>query len=252
MIIGLVTLFALIFGGGSVDVFYIDKIEKGVKKYVTDKDRKAELNGYLKEYQTTYKAWNKEAKTDLKEFKLRNLDREGSIEWYESFFESRKIQRVELQKKYIGYRLKLQEGITDDEWTQIMAMSAGADQKQKDADAKQARKNADKDMLKKLRETTDENVTDPEARKAVTAAWDVFHKEYNDIGDAFDNLDVQNSEALANKYATQEDLAAVSVILNEIRAEALEAYIPMLVIVKENTTDEGYEAIMKEFNKHLK
>ena len=38
MIIALII--AALFGGGSLEVFYIDKIEKGVNKYVTDKDRK--------------------------------------------------------------------------------------------------------------------------------------------------------------------------------------------------------------------
>ena len=48
MIIALIIAF--VFGGGSLEVFYIDKIEDGVKKYVTDKDRKKELQGYFKEY----------------------------------------------------------------------------------------------------------------------------------------------------------------------------------------------------------
>ena len=45
MLIGLFTLLLGIFGVGSEDVFYLDKIDKGVKKYVTDKERKKELQG---------------------------------------------------------------------------------------------------------------------------------------------------------------------------------------------------------------
>ena len=49
MIIAL--LIASFFGGGGLEVLYIDKIEKGVNIYVTDKARKKELHGYFKEYQ---------------------------------------------------------------------------------------------------------------------------------------------------------------------------------------------------------
>ena len=38
MIVGLATLIMILFGGGSVEVFYIDKIEEGIKKEVTDKE----------------------------------------------------------------------------------------------------------------------------------------------------------------------------------------------------------------------
>ena len=48
MIIGLVALFGVLFGGGSLDYFYIDKIEQGVNKEVVDKDRKEELKNELK------------------------------------------------------------------------------------------------------------------------------------------------------------------------------------------------------------
>ena len=246
------TLFAVIFGGGSVDVFYIDKIEKGVKKYVTDKDRKKELAGYFKEYQAAYKMWNKELKLDIKQFKTRNLDRGATIEWYYDFFESRVEERVELQAKYIAIRLNLQGAITDNEWSQIMAMSAEADQKQEEEEAKAERKRADKDFLKKLRETTDVNVQDPVARKELQLTWDIFEKEYGDIGDAFDYLDVNHSSTLSNRNATEVDLEAVAVILNELRTDALKGYIPMIEMLKANTNDEEYTAVMKEFNKLLK
>ena len=50
MIVGILTLFSMIFGNGSIDYFYVDKIDEGVKKEIVDKDRKKELQAELKAY----------------------------------------------------------------------------------------------------------------------------------------------------------------------------------------------------------
>jgi hypothetical protein len=61
-------IWALIFsllGSGQIDVFYIDKIEQGVNKNVTDKDRKKELKIMLEEYTKAVKKYNKSRKSDI-------------------------------------------------------------------------------------------------------------------------------------------------------------------------------------------
>ena len=50
MIVGLLTLLMSMFGMGSVEVFYLDKLEEGIKKEIVDKDRRQELQDELKEY----------------------------------------------------------------------------------------------------------------------------------------------------------------------------------------------------------
>jgi hypothetical protein len=61
-------IWALIFsllGSGQIDVFYIDKIEQGVNKNVTDKDRKKELKIMLEEYTKAVKKYNKSRKSEI-------------------------------------------------------------------------------------------------------------------------------------------------------------------------------------------
>ena len=40
MIIGIVTLIMSLFAGGTIDVFYIDKIEVGIEKQITTKSER--------------------------------------------------------------------------------------------------------------------------------------------------------------------------------------------------------------------
>jgi hypothetical protein len=61
-------IWALIFsllGSGQIDVLYIDKIEQGVNKNVTDKDRKKELKIMLEEYTKAVKKYNKSRKSEI-------------------------------------------------------------------------------------------------------------------------------------------------------------------------------------------
>lgn len=252
MIVGLLTLIGMLFGGGSVDQFYIDDIDKGVKKYVQDKDRKKELKGLFDEYKDVTADWNKVTKTEMKEFKRRNLDRGASLEWYANYFEGKLMVREEVMAKYIDLRLQMQEIINDGEWGQIMELSSSADAKQEKKEDKAASKSADKDMFKKLREATQENVQDEAARDILALAWDNFEKQYTDVAEVYQDLDVNHSDLMANKDATAEEFAALTVILLEIRAESASAFMEFIAILKENTTDEGYTAIMKQFNKLMK
>ena len=87
MLVGLATLLMSLFGGGSLDVFYIDKIEQGIKKEVDDKDRKKDLQSDLKAYTKSTKEFNKVLKNQLKDLKKKNLDRSTTEEWYAEFYE---------------------------------------------------------------------------------------------------------------------------------------------------------------------
>lgn len=43
MIVGIVALFTVLFFGGVQEYFFIEKLEKGVKKFVIEKDRSKEI-----------------------------------------------------------------------------------------------------------------------------------------------------------------------------------------------------------------
>ena len=109
MIIGIATLIVTLFGGGSLDVFFIDKIEQGIKKEVDDKGRKKDLQSDLKAYTKNVKEFNKVLKNQLKDLRKKNLEKTISEEWYVEFYESRMQERIDLQKEFIEQRISLQQ-----------------------------------------------------------------------------------------------------------------------------------------------
>jgi len=111
MLVGVATLIMSIFLGGSVDVFYIDKIQEGVNKNVKDKTRKKELKAAFADYTDASKKFNKERKSEFKILKNKNLNQNTSVEWYEDYFKARMEERKELQELFIKERIKLQDMI---------------------------------------------------------------------------------------------------------------------------------------------
>ena len=250
MIIALIISF--LFGGGSFEVFYIDKIEQGVKKYVTDKDRKKELQGYFKEYKKIYQSYNKGMQRDLKNLKKQNLDRTVQIAWYEDFFKKRLDQTTKIQANFIDYRIHIQNVINDNEWTQIMELASSAETQEQGKKEKQARKNSDKDLMSKLRKTANENIVNPSSKTDVLAAWDIFKEDYDATVETYDQINVEDSETLVDKNVSEEEMKEIIVKLDSIRAKMYVAHIGFLKVLKGNTSNEAYQAIMKEFNKLLK
>ena len=99
MIVGLATLISILFFGGVGETFLVDKLEKGVKQYVVDKERKKDITADLKITAKYVKAFNKERKNKLKTFQNLNADRNKSIEDFASFFEELISDRITFQKK---------------------------------------------------------------------------------------------------------------------------------------------------------
>ena len=120
MLIGLFLLLSSLLLGGNPEVFYIDKIEKGIKKFVVDKERKKELNDILKDYNKSVKAFHTTRNGYVKTLKTQSLDRNTPDQWYKDFFDARLQDRKDIHAEFIRQRLALQERITDEEWTEII------------------------------------------------------------------------------------------------------------------------------------
>jgi hypothetical protein len=215
MIIGIATLIMSLFGGGSLDAFYIDKIEQGIKKEVVDKDRKKELQGDLKAYTKTVKEFNKVRKNQFKDLKQKNLDRSTSESWYVEFFESRLQERIELQKTFIGQRMTLQQKITDDEWEAIMQKASDETTKLAEKEQKKEGKKKDENIFRAQEKAIIDNVGDQPRRITLLEAFTVYEILYNQIHDSYENIDVNESLFLADKDATEEEMLILAGLLND-------------------------------------
>lgn len=86
MISGLIVLLGLIFGGGSIEYFFIAEFEKSINKYVDNKERKKELRAHAKNYQKAVNEYKKQYKNQVDLFKEKNLDKRTSKQDYIKIF----------------------------------------------------------------------------------------------------------------------------------------------------------------------
>lgn len=249
MIIGLVTLIMMLFGAGSVEVFYIDKIEEGVKKHITDKDRKKELQGELEAYAKAVKNFNKSREGHLKTLKKQNLDKATTSQWYQHFFEERMNDRKKLGSLFIDERIKLQQKITEEEWAKIMQEASDEATKLAEKEEKKERKHKEDNVFLSLENSTKEHISDPEKQSIVLEALDTYEASYTNVVDTYDDINVNESNFLMEKNASKEDMRKLGDLLNKQRANMYEGYTKFIGILNENSSDEEWKSIIKEFNK---
>lgn len=248
MIVGIATLIAIIFGGGPVDYFYIDKIEKSINKDVVDKDRKKEINAEIKDFTKQAKEFNKNRKNLLKELRKTNLDINSTADYYVDFFEKRKEERKELQKATIKVRLSVQAKITDEEWQAMMATAAAENTKENEKAARKEVKKEDKNKFRAQETAIVTHVEDAERRAALLEGLAIFEEVYDNLQESYEDINVNQSDFLSDKYVTMEELVLFAALLDDQRTILYKAYATFIIVAKEYATEDEYPKIMKAFN----
>jgi len=251
MLIGLATLIMSLFFGGSVDVFYIDKIEQGINKEVVDKDRKKDLKSDLKVYSKSVKEFNKVRKNQLKDLRKKNLDRSTTEEWYAEFYASRMQERIKHQKTFIDQRIVLQQKITDDEWDAIMKGASDEVTKQTEKEQRKEMKKKDKNLFRVQEKAIVDNIAEQDRRRILLEAFGVYEALYDQIHESYENINVNETQILADKDASEEEMIILAELLNEQRVELYGGYTVYLIAMQALVTDEEWTPIMKAFNKLL-
>ena len=249
MLIGLFTLLLGIFGVGSEDVFYLDKIDKGIKKYVTDQERKKELQGDLKNYTKALNQFAKILKGHLKELKKKNHDRNTTRQWYVDFFDSRMEERKELQALFIDQRSNLQKNITEDEWTEIMQMATKEANKVEGKEQKKELKQKSKNIFENQEQVIKDVIFDPDKKSKVQEALRTYEQEFIEAQEAYGDININETDFLADKNASKADMQKFADNLNVQTINMYKAYMDFLMEMKENTNDEEWASIIKVFNK---
>ena len=254
MIIGTIALIALLLGGG-LDFFFIDSLEKGVKEYVIEKDRKKEILADLKASKEMVSNYYKEREAKYKTFEKLNISRETSREDIVGFFNELYEERVAYQDEMIDDRLAIIKKIKADEWDSIMVFSKTLLDKQIEKEQKKLEKNKEKGKevapFDKTRKAITDNVTDIEKRQKLKSGLDEMISSIEELMSKTETFNINKSELFTQQNATKDKLTQVSDELNDMRRLVFDELIDFHMLVKENTNEAEWDKIMKAFNKEL-
>ena len=244
MIIGTIALLNLLFFGGIQEYFLLDKLEKGVKSYVEDKDRRKEILTDLKTSKAIIKSFNKERKSKLKVFKEMNLDRNTRRQDAEKYFQDRQAELIQFQKKIIMERLTIIEKFSQEEWDNILAFSAEEAESRMSKEIKKA-----KDPFNSVIDQINKSITDSKRQDQAISILEEFKNKFDAITLKVSSLNASDNKILQNRNSTFDDLEAMTKETNALQKVAINAFIDLHFEMKEVTNESEWDKIIKEFNK---
>ena len=245
MLIGIATLFTILFFGDSNGTFFIEKLEKGVKKFLAEKDRSKEILADLKQTKSMIKDFNKTRKGKLSEFQLLNLDRSVARETLVEFFEDRVAERMVLQKKMIEERLQVVSKIDDAEWTEIINQSDATVEKKMAKLAKKGSPDPFEGVLKSVKSSIFDHYNQSKAISTV----ENFKNEYNKLLKEVNAVNTVESELLRDKNSTAQEFQSLAEDMNQLRIRAYENLVDLHFDMLEITDESEWKKVMTQINK---
>ena len=245
MIVGIVTLFTILFFGGAQEYFFIEKLEKGVKKFVVEKDRSKEILADLKLTKSMIKDFNKARKGKLSEFHSLNLNRTVSREVLEEFFDERVAERKIFQKKMIERRLLFTSKIEDDEWEEIINLSDASVEKKM---SKLAKKKSP-DLFESVMKSVKSNIEDQDNQSKAISIVVNFKNEYTKLLEEVNAVNSVESELLSDKNSTAQEFQSLADDMNQLREKAYMNLIDLHFKLKDITNDGEWGKVMKSIYK---
>jgi len=249
MFYGVVTYFMLLFGGASIESFYLIDLDKGIKKHVTSITKRQDAEAILSAYATIYKEYEREHKKILKELQQKNMDYNTPRQWYEHLFSEAMEDRKKLQSSFITGRLRLQEVITQDEWDKIMEMTQKDVNKLVEKRKKKRKKKERKSSYQVVSNTLKETIAPGEKLALALESLEDFRKKHIEIKESYEDLFAGKEDVITSRQATKEEMLEICNVLNQIRQSLKDSYLKLLFNLKENTTEKEWTIIIKDLNK---
>lgn len=250
----LIILLIRILSGGPQEIFLIPKLEKQIKTYVSDKDRREKLLDITKEAKKEIKAFNKFRKKSLKELRKKSIDKSFSNDELRDLFYDYYNERLKLQTSLIDKRLLSQELYSEDEWNEIIKKAVFPSEKaQKKINKGEAKEEEEIDKtFTKINKSVIKNVTDTDKQQTLMDQIEKFNKTIVEFVTVSQDLNYADSDIARNQQVSKEDLENFYKQQNELRIKGAEDYFELRSVVIENTTDKEWKAIISELNKIFK
>ena len=262
MIVGTIYLLSILFGG-DIAIFFVDELDKGVKEYVVDKERRGDILADLKVSKKSIKQFNKDRKKQFKIYKKLNASRSVTREELNNFYVELHNDRLLFQDKIIDDRIAIIKKIQPGEWVAIIALAEETIDKRKEKAQKKADKKREKalkkdpdyveedESFKKTRKAIQEEVIDMSKGQLVIRGLDDMISSFNTLNSQLRLINVEENNTIINQNTSKEELKKITKKINKLRGYSFNKLIEMHTLIKENTNEDEWGKVIKAFNKDL-
>lgn len=247
MIVGTITLITLLFFGGVQEIFLIDNLDKGVKEYVLEKERRDEILDDLKEAKTYISDFNNRKKDDLKLLKKINADRTSQRNEFVSLYSNLKKGNIAFKDRVISDRLRIVSKIKQDEWDKIIEQS---DENVNKTIEKQA-KEVIKDKFASIELTISKTMEDSLTAIKVLDSLQIMRGHYYQYNSEIAKINSKESVIINNRESTESDLRSLSTDISILKLKSYNSIVDFHFTLSEYCDEDEWGPIIKEFNRLL-
>lgn len=253
MIVATIAMLTILFGGGVLETFFIEDMNKGVKEYVLEEDRKKVILADLKHSEKLIKDFNKQRESQFKEFKKLNTSRETNSDDLVTFFDQMLTERGQYQSRFIDDRIAVSEKIKPGEWDEIIKNSGHAAEKRKEKEQKRLDKAEakGKEPFEKTRKAITGTVADTGKRQLLFGRLDAMIGSFDKLAGDIAAINVNEDDLLVRKDASRDEMMQFAEKINGLRLAVFRHLVDMHMTVKENTDAVEWDKIMTVFNKDI-
>ena len=250
MIPALIALFSILFFGGPGEIFYVDNLEKGVKKYVVEKEIKKEILGDIKYTKKLFKEFEKERKKDFKQFMDLYTNKNTSTELFDTFFENLQYSRTDFQEKIVDQRLLIFAKLKQEEWDQIVETSETVTEKRLAKIEKKEAKGK-KELFAKTKAQIETTITSAEIKMKLLNGLEFVQDETMTLENFLLSINSTQNNILADKNSGKEQLLEIIAEDNEFRKSLIESLVSFHKLAADHCSNQEWDIIIKTFSKEM-
>ena len=232
---------------GPAEVFLVDDLDKQIKEYVDDKDRKKEALHVVKIANKEIKIFLKFRKKTLKRIESKGSDQTVSYDQMMEEFQPYFDKRLTFQDTMIARRLALQEVLSDQEWEDIISKAVLPSEKERRKIEKSEGK-TDK-RLDKFHQSVVDAINESIDDEAKAHELVNYHNEFKLALDAFleegEKMGFDQNELVKSKSASQAEMKQYYEERNKLRYKGTEAYFKLRENARTATSEKEWQSISK-------
>jgi len=240
MIVAMLSLIVAMLTGGHRSPSAIRDLQKRVRKYVKEPDRKKPVLEILKTQVAARKRLDKRVKQYQTMLRQLAGDRETTREELTAVFQGLLLDYRQAQTQFIDARLAVVGILPAEEFEQCI----DRDHEPTDKAWRKTGKKLDTHLVKL--KTSAKAIEDAASRKRVLAAVETFEQDLTGLLHALAERSQHDEEALASYSATREALIASQESINEQRKRLYGAFIDLHQDLATATTDRQWKAAARE------
>lgn len=249
MIIGLLALTYLLFGGGHQTFLLNPTLKKNVETYVSENKRKTEIYHLIKQAEKYEVGFEKESKSVFdKKLVALNMNSASTtadfIQEYNKFYDS----LAGLQNKYLDDEIKIRSYIHQNEWDSIMKKVLVQ------ADQSKLRKNLTEENNKlaaKLQTTCNKYIKDASSQQQAKTYINSYKATGDSVINAFLDLNYKYISAIRPYNVSRADFEPMRANMIEIRRNYTNQLVDMRFKLKAITPEKQWNDLAKELNNNF-